>query len=167
MQTNPDWKNQLQALHRESYLWSVSCCNGDKEMAKDVLQTVYLKIYDEKAIFNEKSKLITWLFAIIKFTSIDFIRRNNLRVVNRNESQEFSAEEVYEKDKESWFKKILQGLPKQQREVLMLAFYNDLTLAEIAPLLNISIGTVRTHYERGKENFRKQLLHYKLDIELL
>ena len=161
-----DWKKHLQELHQESYMWSVSCCNRDKEMAKEVLQTVYLKIYEGKAIFDEKSKLKTWLFAIIKFTSIDFIRKNNLRVENMGESQQFS-EMDYEKDKEGWFKKILQALPGQQREVLTLAFYHDLTLAEIAPLLNISIGTARTHYERGKENFRKQLVHHKLDIELL
>ena len=72
-------------------------------MAKDVLQTVYLKIYEGKARFNEKSKLKTWLFAIIKFTSIDFLRKNNLRVEKMNDGQPQALEEEYEMDKESWF----------------------------------------------------------------
>lgn len=169
MLTEPNWKNKLQELHRESYLWSLSCCNYDKEMAKDVLQIVYLKIYDGKATFNEKSKLKTWMFSIIKFTSIDFMRKYGMRVEELNvDHHQISDEETEpELDKANLFKKILQSLSGQQRGVLTLSFYHDLTLEEIAPLLEISIGTVRTHYERGKENFKKHLTRYKLDTELL
>ncbi len=169
MQKVEDWKSQLRDLHRESYLWSLSCCYYDKEMAKDVLQTVYLKIYEGKATFNEKSKLKTWLFSIIKFTSIDFMRKYGMRIEKLNEDHwQLSEKEVVdEKDQETWFRKILQNLPGQQREVLTLAFYHDLTLGEIATLLELSIGTIRTHYERGKENFRKYIIRYKLDTELL
>ena len=65
------------------------------------------------------------------------------------------------------FISIMQSLSYQQREVLTLAFYHDLTLEEIAPLMELSIGTVRTHYERGKGNFKKLLIQFKLDAELL
>jgi RNA polymerase sigma-70 factor (ECF subfamily) len=167
MQTGEDWKNQLQELHRESYLWSLSCCNYDKEMAKDVLQNVYLKIYDGKASFNEKSKLKTWMFSIIKFTSIDFMRKYGMRVEELNaDHYQISDEEMEsESDKSNLFINILLSLSGQQRKVLTLAFYHDLTLEEIAALLEISIGTARTHYERGKENFKKHLTRYKLDTE--
>lgn len=84
MRAEPNWKNQVQELHRESYLWSLSCCNYDKEVAKDVLQNVYLNIYDGKASFNEKSKLKTWMSSIIKFTSIDFMRKYAMRVEELN-----------------------------------------------------------------------------------
>ncbi len=169
MQAETDWKNQVQELHRESYLWSLSCCNYDKEMAKDVLQNVYVKIYDGKASFNQKSKLKTWMFSIIKFTSIDFMRKYGMRVEELHEEHyQISDEEAEpESEKANLFMQILQSLSGQQREVLTLSFYHDLTLEEIAPLLDISIGTVRTHYERGKENFRKLLTRYKLDTELL
>jgi RNA polymerase sigma-70 factor (ECF subfamily) len=75
MPSDTHWKNQVLNVHRESYLWTLSCCNYDKEMAKDVLQNVYLKIYDDSASFKEKSSLKTWLFSVIKYTSIDFMRK--------------------------------------------------------------------------------------------
>ena len=169
MQATTDWKNQLQELHRESYMWSLSCCNYDKEMAKDVLQSVYLKIYDDRASFNDKSKLKTWLFSIIKFTSIDFLRKYKIRMEKLDEThyQISEPERITEPHNEKLFMNILQSLSGQQREVLTLAFYHDLTLEEIAPLMEISIGSVRTHYERGKENFKRLLINYKLDTELL
>jgi RNA polymerase sigma-70 factor (ECF subfamily) len=169
MHTSEDWKNQLQHLHKDCYLWSLSCCGYDKEMAKDVLQNVYLKIYDGRASFSEKSKLKTWLFSIIKFTSIDFTRKYGMHVEKLSEAhfQIPETESNVDTDKRNLFLSILQSLSGQQREVLTLAFYHDLTLEEIAPLLKISIGSVRTHYERGKENFKKLLTKYNLHTEIL
>jgi RNA polymerase sigma factor (sigma-70 family) len=169
MHAEIDWKSSLQQLHPESYLWSLSCCNFDDEMAKDVLQTVYLKIYSGKANYNQKSKLKTWLFSVIKFTSVDFMRKNVNHLEKLNDLPYDIAEPENDKhaDNQGVFMLILQSLSGQQREVLTLAFYYDLTLEEIAALLKLSIGSIRTHYERGKENFKKALIRHKMDIELL
>lgn len=168
MQATSHWKDQLELLHHESYMWCLSCCNYDKEMAKDVLQNVYLKIYEDRATFNGKSSLKTWLFSVIKYTSIDLIRKQPKHIEKLSGAHYQIAER--EKDgneKENAFMKILESLSAQQREVLTLAFYHDLTLEEIAPLLKISVGSVRTHYERGKENFKKLLTMYNLHTEML
>jgi RNA polymerase sigma factor (sigma-70 family) len=168
MDTGIDWKSILQQLHHESYLWSLSCCNFDDELAKDVLQTVYLKIYSGKATYNQKSKLKTWLFSVIKFTSVDFMRKKANHLEKLNDLHYDIAEPENDKnaDNQKVFMLILQSLSGQQREVLTLAFYYDLTLEEIAALLKLSIGSIRTHYERGKENFKNALIKHKMDIEL-
>jgi RNA polymerase sigma factor (sigma-70 family) len=167
MHAETNWKSSLEALHRESYLWSLTCCNFDEEMAGDVLQTVYLKIYEGKASYHNKSALKTWLFSVIKLTSVDFIRkhikyREKLNTVQHQIAQQ---DQTTETDNQALFMRILLSLSGQQRDVLTLAFYNDLRLEEIAVLLDLSIGTVRTHYERGKENFKKLLTKYKIDTE--
>jgi RNA polymerase sigma-70 factor (ECF subfamily) len=168
MQATPHWKDQLESLHHESYRWCLSCCNYDKEMAKDVLQNVYLKIYEDRAAFKEKSALKTWLFSVIKYTSIDLMRKQPKHLEKLSEAHhQIPDDEKEETEKENVFKRILGSLSTQQREVLTLAFYHDLTLEEIAPLLKISIGSVRTHYERGKVNFKKLLTKYNLHTEIL
>jgi RNA polymerase sigma-70 factor (ECF subfamily) len=176
MPPTSEWKQQVQSLHHEGYTWSLSCCHYDKEMAKDVLQTAYLKIYEGKAVFNNRSKLKTWFFSVIKFTSIDFLRKNTTRGESLQEFYSLvpESENAFEDDgynenapdRETLFVRLLQSLSAQQREVLTLVFYHDLTLEEVAALMNISIGSVRTHYQRGKENFKKLLINNNLYLEL-
>ena len=55
------------------------------------------------------------------------------------------------------FQQALAGLPGRQRETLHLVFYQDLSLSEAAEVMNISIGSARRHYERGKKQMREAL----------
>jgi len=49
---------------------------------------------------------------------------------------------------------ILTQLPQRQQQVLLLVFYHNLKLHEVADVLNIGIGSVRTHYDRGKKKLK-------------
>src|SRR5450432_2124712 len=169
MYAETEWKNNLQELHQESFSWSLTCCHFDEDLAKDVLQIVYLKIYEGKAIFSNKSSLKTWLFSVIRFTSIDAMRKIRKQTLQLNNHHQWIAEteQFAESPDKQLFTKILQTLSGQQREVLTLAFYHDLTLEEIAALMKLSIGSVRTHYSRGKDNFKKLLSVYKMNNDLI
>jgi RNA polymerase sigma factor (sigma-70 family) len=51
----------------------------------------------------------------------------------------------------------MSELPDRQREVLHLVFYQDMSIAEAAEVMEISVGSARTHYERGKTRLRSLL----------
>src|SRR5204862_2446426 len=72
-------KMELERLHSASFGWALSCCRRDHSEAEEVLQTVYLKIFEGKARYRGESSLKTWLFAVIRKTAATEYRRRLLR----------------------------------------------------------------------------------------
>ena len=140
--------------HKDAYLWALQCCLYNSDNAKDVLQIAYLKVLDNKAVFKNKSSFKTWLYSVIRFTAIDFYKKQPKYVVLEDNNYQVPA---VDNKQDLNLKKYLEALPDRQRQVLLLAFYHDLTLEAISKVLDLHIGTVRTHYQRGKDSLREQL----------
>lgn len=158
---------KLEELHVCGYGWAVSCCRGDRTEAEDVLQTVYLKILEGKAVWRGESSFQTWFFAVIRKTAIDYKRRawvRNLFGLKQNEKEETKTfcEDVERLEEQKLFLDALEKLPQRQREVLHLVFYHEMSLSEAAKVMSISIGSVRQHYERGKKRLREMLEEKKV-----
>ena len=155
------WLNHvLKQHHKEAYLWARQCCGFDDEGAKDVLQMVYLKILEGKARYNEKANVKTWIFSVIRNTAIDYQRSQQvsypLGLVNNIVEESDYAESID-------YRKVIQQLPERQHQVMLLVFYHGLTLEQVAAVLELGIGTVRTHYDRGKKALKELLIkssHY-------
>lgn len=149
-------ENILKKHHQDAYLWARQCCSFDDDLAKDTLQNVYLKILEGKAKFKEKSSVKTWLFAVIRYTAIDQKNadRNTqpLEVIPEIEDLPLSTEE------EVNYKQLIQLLSPMQQEVILMVFYHEMTLEQSAEVLQLSIGTVRTHYDRGKKRLKQLIL---------
>lgn len=142
----------LKLHHREAYLWARQCCLFDEELAKDILQQVYLKILEGKATLKEEEKAKTWIFSIIRYTAIDQLRKEG-KLVSMEDSEEIAdiEEEVDSTDYEA----IIRLLPRMQQEVILMVFYHQMTIGQSAEVLQIRLGTARTHYERGKKKLKE------------
>lgn len=143
----------VKALHRDAYIWARQCCGFDEEMAKDVLQQVYLKILEGKAVYRGKSSVKTWLFSVIRFTAIGSLGQANamMPLLDNYDVPDDIGHSAADRSPEE----LVQLLPAKQREVLLLVFYHGLTLEKAAEVMEIALGTVRTHYDRGKKNLKK------------
>ena len=155
-------KAELEKLHQASFGWALNCCRHNRLEAEEVLQTVYLKILQGKAIYRGESKLRTWLFAVIRKTAITERRKHVLRTLIASSSpapRSGSEPEVeFERSQmQQRFQQALAQLPARQRETLHLVFYQDLSLSEAAEVMSISVGSARRHYERGKKRLRVTL----------
>ena len=149
-------RNQLETFlrehHREAFLWARQCCGFDGELAKDVIQQVYLKILEGKARMKTEAHPKTWLFSVIRFTAMDELRaKGKWLTVEIEEDMAWESEPAKTESHED----LIRRLPKMQQEVLLMVFYHDMTLEEAAKVLQLHIGTVRTHYDRGKKKLKE------------
>jgi len=157
---------QIEQLHSLSYGWALSCCGRDPAEAADVLQTVYLKILNGRAQCDGRASFKTWLFAVIRLTAAEERRRRWLRMTRlgdylRERSHSETAADHAAGRAEPGFmahvEKALTDLAPRQREVLHLVFYQELTIEEAGKVMGVSLGSARTHYERGKQRLRQRI----------
>ncbi len=166
-----DLELELEGLHPAAFGWALSCCEGDRAAAEDALQATYLKILDGRARFGGRSSLKTWVFGILRRTAAEERRRGGrgrwfpLALV---ESRPATGSErhhpdaaVLRSEEAGRLQDALDTLPARQRDVLHLVFYQDLTIAEAAVVLEVGLGTARTHYERGKAAIRRLLEEFR------
>jgi len=160
-----DLQEELERYHYESYGWARSCCARSAVEAETALQSAYLKILAGKARYDGRSSFKTWLFAVIRRTAVEERRLQLLSRLwlARGAAQapatvpERPDEALYRAELQQLVRQALVALPRRQREVLQLVFYHDLSLAEAAEVMNVSLGSARTHYDRGKQKLRGAL----------
>lgn len=157
---------RLARLHPESFGWARSCCGWNDADAEDVLQTTYLKVISGRARFGGRSAFRTWLFGVIRQTAREHRRRAESEWARAEELQregdpppqprgpDIDAERA---ERKQVLLEALSRLPRRQREVLHLVFYQGLTIREAAEVMEVSLGSARVHYERGKKRLRSFL----------
>jgi RNA polymerase sigma factor (sigma-70 family) len=157
---------ELERLHAESWGWALACCARDRELAEEALQTAYLRMLSGRARFDGRSSVKTWVFGVIRLTAMDEARRRRVRRAHGAGAAAAmdvpdpspGAEVVAECSEQSAALIIaLAGLSPRQREVLQLVFYHGMTIEEAAGVMKVSLGSARTHYERGKKALAQRL----------
>jgi RNA polymerase sigma-70 factor (ECF subfamily) len=151
-------RQQLEALHHDSFGWALACCRRDRMEAEDVLHAAYLQVLDGRARFDARSSFKTWLFAVIRRTAAAEHRRSLFRrlLLERRWTPEPTSppntEAIVEgADRAGRLAEALCRLTPRQHAVLELVFYHDLTIEEAATVMGVAVGTARTHYDRGKK----------------
>ena len=156
---------ELQRYHEDSFGWAMVCCHGARAEAEEVLQETYLKVLDGRARFHGRSSFKTWLFAVLRRTAAERRRAARLSGLIRLRWREAgpaapSCDPEAEAQRSQACTQLIAALttlPERQRQVLHLVFYQELSLREAADILGVRLGTVRVHYERGKQQLRQLL----------
>lgn len=161
-----DLRDALAELHPASRGWALACCGRDASAAADVLQEAYWKVLEGKARFDGRSALKTWFFSVIRLTAMEQ-RRSVLRWFGRSapsEDREPPASSSAKPDRAreksetaSRLSRALAALAPRQREVLHLVFYEELSVADAAAVMGVTVGSARQHYDRGKTRLKELL----------
>ena len=138
--------------------------------AEDITQDVFLKAYQKIASLKDAVKFRGWLFSITLNRIRDFQRKKRFRSLFKVEDDRIEShsddrsdrdqpealEHVMRKDFWRQIGMILDRLPKMEREVFLLRFFDHLSLREIAAVLKKNESTIKTHLYRALAKFKKE-----------
>ena len=145
-----------------AFLQATLCAKHD---AEDVLQTVFVKIVRKRRRLVRARRLDAYIFQIARNEAFVFLRQRQRRRTTgpgdepwllgtkANDTQDELAERL---------QAALTGLPREQREVVVLKIYRDKTFQEIGRLLGVSQNTVASRYRYGLEKLRVLLKDHML-----
>jgi RNA polymerase sigma-70 factor (ECF subfamily) len=128
------------------------------QQAEEIAQDVFVKVWERAPQWdNQKSKLSTWILAITRHAAIDRLRYEKRRppLIEAPLDKVLSLLPVQEWQNGQQLRLLLQQLPPEQVQVLHLAFFEGLSHQEIANLVGIPLGTVKTRLRLGLQKLRK------------
>lgn len=136
-----------------------------EELAKDIVQDVFVKLWDDREKLNIQFSVRSYLFVSVKNKCFDVLRKKNRDIKVQELSNEHDvADESFEtfvlSELETLFNKSLNKLPERCREVFELSRINGLKNREIAVKLNISEKTVENQVTKALHILKEELKDY-------
>jgi RNA polymerase sigma factor (sigma-70 family) len=124
-----------------------------RDESEDVLQRVFYEVWRNRDRYDPDRSLEAWVLGIARKRAIDQLRRRHVNVVPMEELRDIAGDDGRELAERyaraSEVRAALERLPREQREVLALAYFGDLTQSEIADRLGVPLGTVKARSFRG------------------
>jgi len=141
---------------------------GSEDEARDVAQETFLKAYKSLASFKREARFSSWLYQIATNLCRDRLRRRKTRPQVSLEALEETGPVIVEtrpgaderlvaSDLARAVRRAIHALPEEQREVVILKEYQELTFLEIAQALDLPVSTVKTRLYRGLAQLRQRL----------
>lgn len=153
--------------HKDKVYTTLYMLVKDKYLAEDLFQDTFLKIVRtiKEGRYNEQGKFLQWAVRVARNLCMDYFRRTKVQVpITLPDGQDVSAlfwhsdmvADVIEKRQvHDSVRKLVEGLPYEQREVIVLRMYSDLSFKEISDLTGVSINTALGRMRYALINLRK------------
>jgi RNA polymerase sigma-70 factor (ECF subfamily) len=138
---------------------------GNREDALDLSQEAFIKAYTNLHSFRGDSRLSVWLYRLTYNLCLDFMRKNSrakiVSLSGRNDDGEqydieipdyrhVPEQKILQEERSKIISDSIDELPEKHREILVLREISDMSYSDIAALLNISEGTVKSRISRAR-----------------
>src|SRR5258708_29653725 len=150
----------LVAVMERPLLYYATSLTGSQDSGLDVLQEVWIRALRSIRKLKDPGSLRSWLYSITHGIAVDRIRKN----YSREQAEKVQFEDFHEADEPSFAEEdaaaIHQALSQigiKHREVLVLHFLDDLSIAEIAKVIGCSEGTVKSRIHYAKKAMKEIL----------
>jgi RNA polymerase sigma-70 factor, ECF subfamily len=158
-------------------LRQAAALTGDLNLAEDIVSETLIEAWKSFPLYNGSCRLSTWLYAILLHRYQKSVRRARSRPIalawlslfeardlrKRQENlaapEPSSAEVVTQNETFAQLRQCIDLLPKKHAHVILLRFFDDASLADMAAVLGCSIGTVKSRLHHALEKLRKMKMN--------
>ena len=152
--------------YQEKLYWHIRRMVVEHEDANDILQNMFIKVWNSLGNFREDSQLYTWLYRIATNESLTFLeqlkRRSAVRLsdVEDGLSNKIKADENFDGNKVEWKLQLaMQKLPEKQRIVFNLRYYDEMPYEEMSRILETSEGALKASYHHAAKKIEDYLIN--------
>jgi RNA polymerase sigma factor (sigma-70 family) len=162
--------SELIYRHKEKLFTSIVLLVKDQHLAEDIFQDTFIKVIDTIRTnrYTEKGKFLPWAIRIAHNLCVDHFRKvKRTPTIKTSEDKDIfnilkfsdscAEEKLIMRQSYSRVQQMLDMLPDEQREVIILRHYAELSFKEIADLTNVSINTALGRMRYGLINLRKMV----------
>jgi RNA polymerase sigma-70 factor (ECF subfamily) len=139
----------------------------DHDDTNDVLQNVFIKVWNGLGNFREDARLYTWLYKIATNESLSFLEQKKkksavpLGDVEAGLSNTIRADKGFDAAKLEWKLQLaIQQLPEKQRLVFNLRYYDEMPYSEISQILETSEGALKASYHHAAKKIEDFILNH-------
>ena len=161
--------------HKDKMFTAIYMLIRDRSLADDILQDTFVKIVStlKSGKYNEEGKFIQWAMRIARNLVIDHFRKaKKMPTISDSEGndvfdyinvyEENQEERVIRNEREDKIRRLIEELPSEQREVLVLRHYAELSFKEISELTDVSINTALGRMRYALNNLRKLIEQHNI-----
>lgn len=140
---------------------------SDQGRAEDLLQEVFMKVLQDQTFDPERGRFSAWLFKVARNACLMELRRSKRRHAAYERVPEPSPEPTVDErlDPSRRVERALAGLSEPQRQLLLLKQVGQLTYREIATVIGVAEGTVKSRLHEATKQFRQTLIEHELEYE--
>jgi RNA polymerase sigma-70 factor (ECF subfamily) len=152
-------------IRYQSYVYAIALNYvTNKEDAEDIVQETFIKLISSLKSFKKDSKFSTWLYSIVYFTCIDWLRKRkgskkyDLKGLENLPSDDLSYNILDKKTNAFYIQQAFKILTEEDSTILTLFYYMDQSLQEIASIMKISnINTMKVKLFRARKSLKTAL----------
>jgi RNA polymerase sigma-70 factor (ECF subfamily) len=153
--------------YQEKLYWHIRRMLVDHEDTNDVLQNVFIRVWNGLDNFREDAQLYTWLYRIATNESLTFIEQQkkkaaiSLDEVESSISNKVKADKHFDPNKLEWKLQVaIQQLPEKQRVVFNLRYYDEMPYEEMSKVLETSEGALKASYHHAVKKIEDYILNH-------
>jgi len=153
--------------YQEKLYWHIRRMLVDHEDTNDVLQNVFIRVWNGLDNFREDAQLYTWLYRIATNESLTFIEQQkkkaavSLDEVESSLSNKVRADKHFDPNKLEWKLQVaIQQLPEKQRVVFNLRYYDEMPYEEMSRVLETSEGALKASYHHAVKKIEDYILNH-------